>query len=131
MVRKIEDLCNYDLILIYIMENEIPTYKTIGNFINDYIVPNRDEIFSLVTKAIFDECKLKMDKAYIDGSKFEADANKYKFVWRPTTFHLKLSDKIRTLLDEYHISRGVPNEGIIASKIVADKLIELNEILKP
>lgn len=130
-LRKIEDLCNYDLRLIYIMENEIPTYKTIGNFINDYIVPNRDEIFSLVTKAIFDECKLKMDKAYIDGSKFEADANKYKFVWNPTTFHLKLSDKIRTLLNEYHISRGVPNEGIIASKIVADKLIELNEILKP
>lgn len=31
-LRKIEDLCNYDLRLIYIMENEIPTYKTIGNF---------------------------------------------------------------------------------------------------
>jgi hypothetical protein len=31
MVRKIEDLCSDDLILIYIMENDIPTYKTIGN----------------------------------------------------------------------------------------------------
>ena len=52
-LRNIEDLCNYDLRVIYIMENETPSYKTIGNFINEYIVPNRDEIFSLITKAIF------------------------------------------------------------------------------
>ncbi len=62
-LRNIEDLCIYDLRLIYIMENETPTYKTIGNFINEYIVPNRDKIFSLITKAIFDDCNLKMDKA--------------------------------------------------------------------
>ena len=80
------------------MENETPTYRTIGNFINEYIVHNKEKIFSLITKAIFEESNLKMDKAYIDGSKFEADANKYKFVWKPTNYHLKFSDKIRNLL---------------------------------
>lgn len=112
------------------MENETPTYKTIGNFINEYIIPNRDIIFSLITKAIFEECNLKMDRAYIDGSKFEADANKYKFVWKPTTFHLRLSDKIRRLLGEYNLLRGVPSEGIVESKIVANKLKKLNNVLK-
>ena len=129
-LRNIEDLCNYDLRVIYIIENETPTYKTIGNFINDYIVPNRDEIFALITKAIFNECKLEMDKAYIDGSKFEADANKYKFVWKPTSFHLKLSDKIRGLLNEYNLLRGIPSEGIIDSKMVADKVFDFYEIIK-
>lgn len=129
-LRNIEDLCIYDLRIIYIMEYETPTYKTIGNFINEYIVPNRDIIFSLITKAIFEECNLKMDRAYIDWSKFEADANKYKFVWKPTTFHLRLSDKIRRLLGEYNLLRGVPSEGIVESKIVANKLIELNNVLE-
>lgn len=129
-LRNIEDLCLYDLRVIYIMEYETPTYKTIGNFINEYIVPNRDIIFSLITKAIFEECNLKMDRAYIDWSKFEADANKYKFVWKPTTFHLRLSDKIRRLLGEYNLLRGVPSEGIVESKIVANKLIELNNVLE-
>ncbi len=129
-LRNIEDLCLYDLRVIYIMENETPTYKTIGNFINEYIIPNRDKIFSLITKAIFEECNLKMDKGYIDGSKFEADANKYKFVWKPTTFHLKLSDKIRKVLGEYNLLRGVRIEGIIESKIVANKLIELANIVE-
>ena len=85
-LRNIEDLCTYDLRVIYINENVVPSYKTIGNFINNFIVPNRDKIFSLITHEIFKECSLQMDKAYIDGSKFEADSNKYKFVWKPTTY---------------------------------------------
>ena len=52
-LRNIEDLCTYDLSVIYILESETPTYKTIGNFINKYIAPNRDQIFSLITKEIF------------------------------------------------------------------------------
>lgn len=128
-LRNIEDLCTYDLRVIYILESETPTYKTIGNFINKYIAPNRDQIFSLITKEIFNECNLKMDKAYVDGSKFEANANKYKFVWKPTTFHLKLGEKIRQLLKKYGITRGIPLKGVIDSKIVAEKLIELNDIV--
>ena len=58
------------------MNYEKVSYKTFGNFINEVILPNRYEIFSITTKAIFDECELKMSRAYIDGSKFEADANK-------------------------------------------------------
>ena len=85
------------------MGNETPSYRTIGNFINDYIVPSRDKFFSLITKEIFRTCNLKMDKAFVDGSKFEADANKYKFVWKPTTFHNKLSDKIRIILEKYDL----------------------------
>ena len=80
-LRDIEEKITFDLRGIYLMNNEKVSYKTFGNFINDVILPNRYEIFSLITKAIFDECQIKMDKAYVDGSKFEADANKYKFVW--------------------------------------------------
>ena len=129
-LRDIEDKCRNDLRCIYILQGENPSYKSIGNFINDYILPNREKIFSLITKAIFDECKLEMNNMYLDGSKFEANANKYKFVWKPTTFHNKLSDKIRKLLKEYNIETGLPSKGIIESKIIANKINELSDILK-
>ena len=129
-LRNIEELCTYDLRAIYINENNVPSYKTIGNFINNFIVPNRDKIFSLITNEIFKECNLKMDKAYIDGSKFEANSNKYKFVWKPTTFHIKLSEKIRLIFKKYELERGIPQDGIIDSKQIADKLTELNNKLK-
>ena len=103
-LRDIEDSCRFDLRCIYIMQDERPSHMTLGNFINDYILPNAGKFFSLITKAIFDECNLKMDKMYLDGSKFEANANKYKFVWKPTKFHLKLCDKVRDLLFEYNFT---------------------------
>lgn len=99
-LREIEDFCSYDLRGIYIMQNEIPTHMTIGNFINEYIVSNKEKIFSLITEQIFKESKLKIDVAYIDGSKFEANSNKYKFVWKPTKHHKNLSEKIRKTLEE-------------------------------
>ena len=129
-LRDIEDKCKNDLRCIYLIQDEKPTYKTVGNFINDYILPNQEKIFSLITKAIFEECKINMDNQYLDGSKYEANANKYKFVWKPTTFHKKLGDKIRVLLKEYELLRGIPNDGIIESKLVADKLTELSDKLK-
>ena len=35
------------------------------------------------------ELNVDFDDANIDGTKFEANANKYKFVWKPITFHKK------------------------------------------
>ena len=126
-LRDIEERCKYDLRCMYIMNNKAPTHMTIGSFINDYILPNQAEIFSIITNAIFKFCSIKMDKMYIDGSKFEANANKYKFVWKPTTYHIRLSDKVRLLLKKYDIMRGISSEGIIDSKIIANKVIELHE----
>lgn len=48
-LREIEDLCRYDLRVIYLMEQETPSYKSICDFINRYIVPYTYEIFSKVT----------------------------------------------------------------------------------
>ena len=129
-LRDIDDKIRNDLRCIYIMQDSYPTYKSIGNFINKYLVPNQDKIFSMITRAIFKECKITMDDLYLDGSKFEANANKYKFVWKPTTFHNKLSEKIRQLLSEYDLLRGINKSGIIESRIIAEKLNELNELLK-
>ena len=35
------------------------------------------------------ELNVDFDDANIDGTKFEANANKYKFVWKPIIFHKK------------------------------------------
>lgn len=128
-LRDIEDSCKYDIRCIYIMQDERPSHMTLSNFINDYILPNADKFFSLITKAIFDKCNLKMVKMYLDGLKFEANANKYKFVWKPTKFHLRLCDKIRDLLSEYNLTRGLNKTGIISSRDIANKVIELNNVL--
>ena len=125
-LRDLETSCKYDLRYFYLMEQERPKHSTFGTFINEIILPNRQDIFHLITQEIFKECKISIEDVFIDGSKFEADANKYKFVWKPTKFHEKLSDKIRALLCELKMDRSVPKTGIIESKLIAEKLTELS-----
>ena len=88
-LRDLEDACLYDLRYIFLMEQTKVSYSTFSHFINKVIVPNEKEIFSLLNLQIKKELNIDFDDAYIDGTKFEANANKYKFVWKPITFHKK------------------------------------------
>ena len=126
-LRQLETSCKYDLRYFYLMEQDRPSHIRFGEFINTVIVPNRKEIFHLITSQIIKECGLNIDDVFIDGSKFEADANKYKFVWKPTKHHEKLSDKIRIILNDTGLSRGIPEKGIIDSKLIALKVSELSK----
>ena len=129
-LREIESSCRFDLRYIYLMDQEMPSFKTIANFINDYILPNQELIFYKITNSLLEMLDVSFEDIFVDGSKIEADANKYKFVWKPTTFHMRLSDKIRNLLNIVGLSRGIPEKGIIDTKIIANKLWEFHESLK-
>lgn len=129
-LRDLEDVCKFDLRYFYLMQQDRPGHSIFGNFINEIIVPNRKEIFALITNQIIKECNLNIEDVFIDGSKFEADANKYKFVWKPTKYHEKLSDKIRMLLNKLGINKNVNEKGIIDSKLIANKLSELSKLLE-
>lgn len=124
-LRDLEDSCRFDLRYIYLMQENMPSYVVFAEMINTLILPNRKEIFKRILKAILKETGVTVEDLFIDGSKFEADANKYKFVWKPTTYHLNLSDKIRFLLNEAGLSRSVPEKGILPSSLIADKLTVL------
>lgn len=112
------------------MKQERPSHIRFGEFINEVIMPNRNEIFHFITEEIIKEIGLDIEDVFIDGSKFEADANKYKFVWKPTKLHETLSDKIRILLSRVGLSRSVPDKGIIDSKLIAIKVSELSSFLE-
>ena len=103
------------------MKQEQPSYNAICECINKYIVPYQYEIFTMTTKVIIEEFGLDIDNQYLDGTKIETNANKYKFVWKPTNFHKKLDSKIRNLLSLF---------GIKITKKELIKSGELNEIIK-
>lgn len=97
-LRDVEDKIKFDIRMNYIMEGKTPDYSSICLFINEYILPFQYEIFTLINKQIIKELKLNIDNVYNDGTKFEANANKYKFVWKPKKFHDKLDKKIKDFI---------------------------------
>ena len=97
-LRNMEEMIKYDLRLNYILAQETPSYKTITEFINEVIVPNTFSIFTLITKAVISELNIDISNQYLDGTKIEANANKYKFVYKPRKHKINLNNKIKDLL---------------------------------
>ena len=134
-LRDIEDKCIFDTRVSYIMEGQIPDFSTICLFINEYIVPNQYEIFTCITKQIIKEFHLEIDDVFLDGTKIEANANKYKFVWKPAKFHNKLNEKIKKLLlemgyDNFNVKALIDSKtfGDILKDYTKNSNIDINHI---
>jgi transposase len=101
-LRELEDECRVNLRFMYLMEHETPSYRTFGYFINEVIADSVEDIFNDINKKIFEMEQVDLQHLYIDGTKLEANANKYTWVWKKTTekSRYRLFDKITLLFNE-------------------------------
>lgn len=126
-LRELAEACKIDLRFIFLMEQERPLHTKFCDFINKVIVPNEDEIFSRITIQIAKEMKIKTDEAFIDGTKFEANANKYKFVWKPTKHHKRLTVKAEQIIKKFELFDNYREESFIRSNTLANALTNLEQ----
>ena len=94
-LRELEDNCKVNIRFMYLMDHQTPSYRTFGYFINEILQDKIENIFNDINQAIFNEEHVDLQHIYIDGSKFEANANKYTWVWKKATekFRYKLMKK--------------------------------------
>ena len=76
-LRELEDNCKVNIRFMYLMDHQTPSYRTFGYFINEILQDKIENIFNDINQAIFNEEHVDLQHIYIDGSKFEANANKY------------------------------------------------------
>ena len=101
-LRELEDSCRVNLRFMYLMDHKTPSYRTFGYFINEILSDSIEDIFCDINKKIFEIENVDLQHLYIDGSKFEANANKYSWVWKKATekSRYRLFDKITRLFTE-------------------------------
>ena len=104
-LRDLEDNCKVNMRFMYLMDNKKPSYRTFGYFINEVLDESIEDIFNDINKAIFEKDNVDLNHIYIDGSKFEANANKYSWVWKKATekSRYRLFEKITTLFNEINV----------------------------
>jgi hypothetical protein len=63
-----------------------------------------DELFEAMILKLIEEKYITVENYFLDGTKIEADANKYSFVWKKSTakFEAKLKEKIQETLQHIH-----------------------------
>ena len=82
-LRNIEKLCKTDIRYIWLLDDlKAPSYSTISNFMNEMLIDSIEDIFNDINSYIFKEEGVDLNHVYIDGTKLEANANKYTWVWK-------------------------------------------------
>ena len=104
-IDRIVDLCKRDLAFIWLTQGEQPKRDAFYDFINKKLTPEiLDDLNYQLLRRLKKEGLITLEALFIDGTKIEANANRYTFVWRGTlNYHLVgLLDTIDSLYYRYN-----------------------------
>ena len=104
-VDRIVELCERDLAFIWLTQGEKPQRDAFYDFINHKLTGEiLDDLNYQFLRRLKKEGLITLEALYIDGTKIEANANRYTFVWRGTlNYHLAgLLDTIDALYTKYN-----------------------------
>ena len=124
--RKMEALLKRDVNFMWLSGMQRPDFNTINLFRKNRLADVMDDIFTQVVQMLVDAKFVSLEVQYIDGTKIEANANKYTFVWKKATKtnQDKLDLKVKSILRE---AERVLNMEL---KDESDKVITADEMLK-
>ena len=135
--RKMEQLLRRDVNFMWLSGMQHPDFNTINLFRKNRLADVVDDIFTQVVQMLVDGKFVSLDVQYIDGTKIEASANKYTFVWKKATKtnQDKLDKKVKAVLAEaereLNLELCEPSEEVITSEEIktrTDRIIaEMDE----
>ena len=139
-LRDIEKLCKTDIRFMWILDDmRVPSYATIGNFIKYDLKKSVPEIMDDMNSYIFKKENVDLNHVYIDGTKVEANANKYSWVWKKACsrsrakLFVKLTDLIETInedvLSYYQVKFETREEyAIDYLEVIMERFLEITRL---
>jgi transposase len=143
--RQIAKALRENVNFMWISANNRPDFRTINRFRGVVMREIIEEVFASVVTLLIKEGYVKLENYFLDGTKMEANANKYKAVWAKNTgrYKGKLEKKIKELLDDIDRVNEEENEEYgdrdleelgegrpIDTDKIEKKMRELNERLR-
>ena len=87
---------------MWISGNNRPDFRTINRFRSSVMKEGIEVVFGEVLQYLIEGGYVTLENYFLDGTKIEANANKYKWVWAKSTAKYKerLQEKIQELLEK-------------------------------
>ena len=109
--REIERACRENICFMYLLEGrKAPDHNTLSRFRSNVLRKEAgQDLLKQLTGMLIEEGFIDLEAVFIDGTKIEANANKYSFVWKKGQQKklAKLNERIRTELPELLKKAGV------------------------
>ena len=84
--RDIARACSRDINFIWLLNgSKAPNHSEIARFRSQRLSKCAEELFYEIVKKLYEEEEIRYEHLFVDGTKIEANANKYSFVWRKST----------------------------------------------
>ena len=81
--RQIEEACKTDIRFMWILQEEpAPDHSTIDRFLDKRLADVIEDLFYQLVDRLFVLGEVKYKNMFVDGTKLEANANRYTFVWK-------------------------------------------------
>lgn len=136
--RNIEKACRRDINFMWLLEGcKAPDHCTIARFRKEYFAYAVDDLFYQMVHYLHDIGEIKFENLFVDGTKIEANANRYTFVWKKVVSknESKMFTKIESCIEsvnlEYMTNFTVSKETLLCDiKKILDYLEEKIETEK-
>jgi len=142
--RQIAKVLRENIHFMWLSGGNRPDFRTINRFRSSRLKGRIEEVFGAVVELLLEEGLIDFRDYFLDGTKIEANANKYSFVWGRATkkFKARLQVQLKELLkhidetNEQEQSRygnrdlaELGEDAEISSERIEEKLKELDERL--
>lgn len=129
--RKIEEACHLNLAFKFLLRGEkAPDHNTIARFRKDRLSQCIEGLFVQLVELLASHGEISFENLFVDGTKIEADANKYSFVWRKAVSknESRLQEKVRSFLSENFPGKDLGER--ITCEEMGEALAELEQKIK-
>ncbi len=116
--RKIETACRRDINFMWLLAGQkAPDHSTIARFRTGFLADACEDLFYQMVRRLAAMDELSKENIFIDGTKLEACANKYTFVWKKSVgkweekMFTKIEDAVAMLNREYLQSFCITKEN--------------------
>ena len=125
--RELEKACKRDINFIWLLQGQkAPDNNTIARFRSERLANCLSDLFNQFIVMLGERQEIKYENLFIDGTKIEANANKYTFVWKKATdkFENRLQEKIKENLKQLKDDLDI-DISIDKNKITVDFVLDI------
>lgn len=130
--RKIESACRNDIRFLYLLAGKrAPEHSKIARFIKDHLQGAvAEDLFYQLVMLLAEQSEIAFENLFVDGTKIEANANRYSFVWAKSTskYEARANEKLAALLERLSLEYGILRESREEYPAALEKIREAREI---
>ncbi|HEX3046882.1 MAG TPA: IS1182 family transposase [Bacillota bacterium] len=118
--RKIEMVCRRDINFMWLLNGKkAPDHSTIARFRKEYLSDAVEDLFYQMVEYLNQIGEVNYENLFVDGTKIEANANRYTFVWKKfvnkneAKMYVKIQSCLEKINQEYQTSFKITKETLV------------------